>query len=714
MPVLKDIGSLEHSSDDSVSVNSTAPSEPREEYPLEGILAERKSGGTTKYLVKWDGYPDVRCTWESDSNFQNDSTLSDWTHQKMRIARGLERPYDVDALERRIEVWLEKKNVRKNRRRAKRLRLGLPVGPEESYEQDPYDDSLSEAEQDDYMVLDSPPRARARLIRDRGYHLPGFDVEDDSEEDTPQKRPSKTSTRDNWTANEIDALMDGLKRTGGPHWGQILGLYGSGGSIDESLKTRNQDQLKDKARSLKTSFLKSGKKPPMYLQNVIGEPKTREVTKTWKQQPVQQIDEGEDDSGSAKTSSTNDSLMDSLQAKHENKMQRTTQPHTRRRGAAISKNHTVGRQAKDFSEPQTLGKNTSIFKPGPGAKQAAMDAENIVPRPLKPQNSQMGGAGRGPSRIGYKSAPSAAKPGVSGAAVLGNWAANLRPRKRMQPHSVVTISSGKKSETFNKLSIKRKFEKAGRNEPAPNPEHLTFVDLKGGHAIKEPSIYQPKSFAPSRTPFQMIQDNLANETIDEFDGRTSEPEILWSISSDGLPINVDAEEANAFDGGPDLISNEARTIDVAQREEIGPNIISHPPQSAPLGPRQGVPRKASIPFRAYLHSDASHGEIVPPGQAPEPYGRSQRSASQLIPRLDARNILDYSDVFGTILVGLEYQKVGDVRFRGLSKPAKSTLLSIKVPPNKVHMWFQQICTAEDYNIYFHVRRVPLSTKNKVR
>ena len=48
--------------DSSLSVNSTVPSEQKDEYPLEGILGERVSNGIKEYLVKWEGYPYERCT----------------------------------------------------------------------------------------------------------------------------------------------------------------------------------------------------------------------------------------------------------------------------------------------------------------------------------------------------------------------------------------------------------------------------------------------------------------------------------------------------------------------------------------------------------------------------------------------------------------------------------------------------------------------------
>lgn len=89
------------------------------------------------------------------------------------------------------------------------------------------------------------------------------------------RRAGAPSQRRPWTLEEEKALMTGLDRVKGPHWSQILAMYGPGGTISEVLKDRNQVQLKDKARNLKLFFLKSGIEVPYYLQFVTGELKTR-------------------------------------------------------------------------------------------------------------------------------------------------------------------------------------------------------------------------------------------------------------------------------------------------------------------------------------------------------------------------------------------------------------------------------------------------------
>lgn len=92
---------------------------------------------------------------------------------------------------------------------------------------------------------------------------------------SPARRAGLPSQRRPWTTEEENALMAGLDRVRGPHWSQILAMFGPGGTINESLKDRNQVQLKDKARNLKLFFLKSGIEVPYYLKYVTGDLRTR-------------------------------------------------------------------------------------------------------------------------------------------------------------------------------------------------------------------------------------------------------------------------------------------------------------------------------------------------------------------------------------------------------------------------------------------------------
>ena len=69
---------IRESEDDSISVTSTVQSDQRSEYDIEKVLAKQFRDGEWKYLVRWEGYPDERCTWEPRSNFKADNIIDDW------------------------------------------------------------------------------------------------------------------------------------------------------------------------------------------------------------------------------------------------------------------------------------------------------------------------------------------------------------------------------------------------------------------------------------------------------------------------------------------------------------------------------------------------------------------------------------------------------------------------------------------------------------
>lgn len=88
--------------------------------------------------------------------------------------------------------------------------------------------------------------------------------------------------------------MQGLDYVKGPHWSQILAMFGPGGTVNEILKDRNQVQLKDKARNLKLFFLKSQIEVPYYLSFVTGELKTRAPAQAAKNEAKEKEKLGED------------------------------------------------------------------------------------------------------------------------------------------------------------------------------------------------------------------------------------------------------------------------------------------------------------------------------------------------------------------------------------------------------------------------------------
>ncbi|KAL2274327.1 hypothetical protein FJTKL_03312 [Diaporthe vaccinii] len=106
------------------------------------------------------------------------------------------------------------------------------------------------------------------------------------------RREGLHSTRRPWTPEEEKALMQGLDMVKGPHWSQILQLFGLNGTLSDILKDRTQVQLKDKARNLKLFFLKTNSEMPYYLQCVTGELKTRAPGQAARKEAEEQARQG--------------------------------------------------------------------------------------------------------------------------------------------------------------------------------------------------------------------------------------------------------------------------------------------------------------------------------------------------------------------------------------------------------------------------------------
>lgn len=140
----------------------------------------------------------------------------------------------------------------------------------------PNNDRKSQPLQDNLTILSSqPPNRTSPPLSAHGARQSPLPAAKLSGGQAPTSSPSASTTRQPWTKPEEDALLAGLDRVSGPHWSQILALYGRGGSVSEVLKDRNQVQLKDKARNLKLWYLKTGREVPECLRGVTGELRKR-------------------------------------------------------------------------------------------------------------------------------------------------------------------------------------------------------------------------------------------------------------------------------------------------------------------------------------------------------------------------------------------------------------------------------------------------------
>lgn len=742
MPPKQVVGSPESSDGESVNTNTTAPSEARNEYPLEGILAERTGAdGVTRHLVKWEGYPDERCTWETRSNFQDEETFHEWQDQKMRISRGLAKAYNVEALESRVETWINATEKRKSRRRAKRLRLGLPVTPSSRGKDG--ETSSDEASADDEPELLPPEKKRMRERKDSAISV---------RSGIRSKSQSNASSREStflpdkirqWTPQEQAALMKGLERAKGPFWSQILSLFGSSGTVNQALKDRDIADLKIKAQELRYEFQVSGRDVPQYLQQVESEAQgqtSRNSKKRVKRQKKEESSKWGDLSEDDRSSLSDDSLMKEFQT---SALDKKIKPGTKsgRRLANIRGGSTLKLATRSMGSNSGTIEETEIKSEQP--KSRVLVAQ-MVPRPEaarqapsrpaaqmmsrseavreelpRPKPAQMGTTGRGPLRLGMldrKLVSAGKRQKITGPAIFGNWDANVKPKPKLPLQNTVRAAD-RPVETFGKLATKRRYEKRSRNEPAPNPDSLTLIKPQDGRVVRIPSVESPLTRQPAKTPYEMIQEGFkeSNQDSEIFDSHSVS--TLKPDTSEALSYALDPAEENDITtaiGAKSLTSSHSLQIEAAPGPNIQKPSTSAWPSVRPSEAIQPVVRRSSVPFSAYAQQLASSSRFQPdqrtmaspsfdPPTASGPSGSLQHQQ-------DSQTGPDFSQVFATIKLGPGKVDVGDVRFRDLNFHAKRLLLSIKVGPRDMYIWFKLKCGAEDYKEYFHTVSNYLSRK----
>jgi hypothetical protein len=156
----------EMSDADSISVNSSKVSDEDSEYAVEKILAEEPhhETGEMMYLIKWENYPLQSSTWEPAENLLSPQILSDWQRDKDAVEAGTSPPFNMELYLEIMERHNDEKEERKERRAAKRRRLGLQSRSE----------SVANRSADDYEARDAaessgddqPLRGRQKKIED--------------------------------------------------------------------------------------------------------------------------------------------------------------------------------------------------------------------------------------------------------------------------------------------------------------------------------------------------------------------------------------------------------------------------------------------------------------------------------------------------------------------------------------------------------------------
>lgn len=587
----------EVSDEDSISITSTAPSEPREEYPVEAIIAEREIDGAIEYLVRWEGYPDERCTWEPESSFQSDDTLFDWKTQKMRFSRGTATPCNIEALLDRVENWITASEHRKDRRRTKRIRLGISVAPTET---DVDDESHN----------------------DRRQTIAGKEVQTGlsqalSSKGTPSKKetnPARSRRSSEQTDGRLNPSKERPQAFNGHEENTAMNVVRNAPTAVMFHPQRQEDQssnhpistahtsLESPIKSSAGNFRKSTdavkKLPPIRVSHLELHPQRQEVLSpnhpksTSKSSPVSPI---KSSVGTVRktTAATRDSLSE---------------------------------RESSISNPKSNLPSTLPQKPTSNTNRrgSVTNSRSGMVRPVSPskethapKQAQMGSSGRGPARLhpsNIQPGPTSSKrPSVTGAALLKNWNKSVKPRRSMVYQRTLPKPNERAQEKFGKLSIKRKYEKAGRNEPAPDIDKLVFMDLKKPPA-KKSSLSLPGLKIPSKTPFEMIQEGLneshTNESVVVETPVSYTSEALAEQSASNTNGSDDQKAMSTEISTPDRAHNPSQVDTVAEPSEN----VSLPLTSSPK-------KRPSLPFQAYRQQTTSSlsagpSNTVPPSNGP--------------------------------------------------------------------------------------------------
>ncbi len=492
-----DWGVSDSSDDEIVSMTSTVFSEEKDEpYNLEAVLAERMfDDGKKRYLVKWEGYPDYRNTWEKKKHFQFEQTLLDWRDQKMQITRGRAKPFDVDAWEREVERIREATEKRRARRREKKISMGITVDEFDKIEPDA-PEALSSS---DYSSDES-----------------SSDTSDGTIESDPQSRAQSPV----WIPREETTLLEALQRLKEPNWDVVLKLYGPSGTTNQALQQRTKEALRRKAHALKKDFDASGKEFP--IPRLIEHPLIdRSITTSTSSSPKVERKQAYRDEPRSELVESLKSISKPIpgsvsKAGHVSESASSRKRKSDHRDSQRLKNPQQLRLTIPSPRSKTLEVKSATTAPKPAAniKSLALPtsaAPRLPSRLDKERPTQVGTLGRGPARKGF-SAPKPAP--VQRVNVMGNWGAQPSKRRKSRYEMMdPTDSRPKNSSKFKKFSTQRKYELASRFERTPDVNSLTFVNLKDGKVLSTP----PASVAPKppeKTPFQMLQESI-NEKQDE-------------------------------------------------------------------------------------------------------------------------------------------------------------------------------------------------------
>ncbi|KAL2041757.1 hypothetical protein N7G274_005541 [Stereocaulon virgatum] len=722
-----DMRGSEASDNDTISLTSTVASTQAKDhvYEIEAIVAEEISDdGVTWYLVKWKEYSEDRNTWEPMEHFNSDEILKAWKERQMRVSRGRETAFDVTAwLERQIQLEQDTER-RRWKRQKKRLRLDREL-----------DSRLSLSEGDGQ---ESPDKDISSAVQ---HYSPSSDLASSppAQEET-QNKPAR------WDDEEKRMLEKGLEKAKGPHFSEILGLYGHRGTVNCILEGRSLRDLRKKTEELRQEFIIAGREPPAYYFETLSEPLSRA-----KARDSSGLDDSiSEDEASSDSEKAVDSFVEEIKEKvsedqsaskpnpvpekttmtpeaPKDTRKETSPPSSMEgskhpsKGLGVTNNERVA----GYSRPASANRSKTPVKAPTREARSDMPEEptkhlvqtdssiRVAVEPSKrtsfltqgqkvPNTARMGAAGHGPARL-----PSA-KTSTRGI----NFMAEPKPR-RMIP----AIEAEEPAKRFTKLSIQNSVMKSRRIEPAPNRDSLILLDPKTGKTPRS-AIEPSNTLERTRKPFQVLQEKLAaekakdrqseaaqetrSETIASANANDLQPKDLqWAESADdALPMN----EADKDPSPPSPVTVKFSQPTTARMVS---DRAPKPPPVAPTASGKSTERSVKLPlqgcnerlvvstFGAAAGSNLSLAPYDPAFALMNNPPKAQRNESMAL--RDQNCIMGHLRLGAASSQGVEQI---NVKFQGLSLEMHRLLLTIKVEPRTMNFDFTKSCRASECQTYF--------------
>ncbi|KAI9762995.1 MAG: hypothetical protein M4579_000058 [Chaenotheca gracillima] len=552
--------------EDSISLTSTAPSEEREEYPLEEVLAESTTAEDVPlYLVKWQDYPISRSTWEPVRSFVDGTTLKEWEEKKQRIENGEEEPFDLDAFDAELEALEQETNDRKTRRAAKRKRmrttqrrrLGKGRGRAKAKTNDKLGDFIDSNDDEE------PPQSGKR---DRA---PKEKSKDPQEGDLPEPGESD------------DSFMNELRE--------------KHSKKQQRKKGKRRESLKEPDSSPKGRRAKQ-KKAPQFTEEedrLAKEARERENEETRRLMELPAYGPIEPSAVNANPILYNDSS-------------------SRQRSATGSRNNgSVGAAYSGTAfGPNPSGTQAPIL---PRKGRAAVSSTKSVRTGLAKKS--------GPKNV-RSSVPSKEVP-IGRGGVMRNW--NAPPPKRNRTKPTAETQYDPSAPIFNKLSIKRKYEKASRNEPAPNLEGLQLfpADNRRQSLPKIPSLREVNNTDPwvrkstemdsrSQSPTKR-EDNIGDISVDQDQRPPSSAQSPDSSREAEIAARSDSKEQNPEDNNQNTatgISPDIRSRGVQEPTRYGGYNMSTGQTNLPQ-PQRGNTESYGAQSKPEIVSEPSRAPTAP-------------------------------------------------------------------------------------------------------